>query len=81
MKREDNRMTKSRRILDLHLIDWEGGVISLETQLKIALRFKCQYWWGGLKSEFEKWRPLDSRVVVDATVSRNEWMNEKSNLK
>ena len=33
-------------------------MISLETQLKIALRFKCQMLvgWGGLKSEFEKWR-------------------------
>lgn len=42
MKRGDNWTTKSRWILDLHLIDWEEGVISLETQLKIALRFKCQ---------------------------------------
>ena len=52
-------------------------MISLQTQLKIALRFKCQILVGWV----EKWRPLDSRVVVDATVSRNEWMNEKSNLK
>ena len=41
MKRGDNWMTKA---FDFGFAsDWlRGGVISLQTQLKIALRFKCQ---------------------------------------